>query len=54
MGSEMLFHIGDISITAMKRHSDILILQKQIKQQITVCTLQSCVVQLTRTGPKSR
>lgn len=43
-----------INITDMKRHSDILILQKQIKQQITVYTLQSSVMQLTRTGPKSR
>lgn len=29
-----------ISITEVKRHSDTVILQKQIKQQIVVCTMQ--------------
>lgn len=40
MGSEMLFHT--ISITHVNGHSDNIILEKQIKQQIDMCTLEFC------------
>lgn len=40
MGSEVLFHT--ISITHVKGHSDNIILQKQIKQQIDICMLEFC------------
>ena len=36
------------------KDSDTIILQKQIKQQIVLCTMQISVMQLTRTGPRSR
>ena len=51
MGREVLFHT--IGIIREKRHSDNIILQKQIKQQIA-SVHQSSVMQLTRTGPKTR